>query len=196
MRTVVVAAVVASGAASSGETMSCSGPWTDHETELSWTIPDGPGSSGVDLIGCGDWDVELGADAAVVDAGWLTCAVRGWRQDGRLRVFSTPVKLDGDERAMHITFDLPAGPIAGMGAEFRPMGSMVLLTHIVSGSPADLAGLRPGDRVVKVDDTSTEAMSSSQFIRVVTGAPGTPVELWVSSGGELRHVQMERARIE
>lgn len=190
-------AVVVGGASVAGEPMGCSGLPSHHDVEVTWSMPSGPGPTGIQLIGCHDWGAQLETHGASFDPGWQRCAVQGWRQDGELRVTSTPVKIPGDATSIHVDFDLPTGPIGGMGAEVRSTGAGVRIERVLPETPAALAGLRSGDRVIEVDGLPTEYMSTDRFVRVVTGAPGTAVGLKVRSrdGEEIRHVRLIRQRI-
>lgn len=190
-------AVVVGGASVTGEPMGCSDLPTQQDIEVTWSIPDGPGPSGVQLIGCHDWGADVDHDGASFDPGWQRCAVQGWRQDGQLRVTSTPVKIASDADSIHVEFDLPSGPIGGMGAEVRSTGASVRIERVLPGTPAARAGLQAGDRVLAVDGNPTEYMSTDRFVRVVTGAPGSSVGLKVTSrsGEEIRDVHLIRQRI-
>jgi predicted metalloprotease with PDZ domain len=87
-----------------------------------------------------------------------------------------PVRLivlrDGAEQTIRLQ---PVAPQA-RDAEIRPalgvrfvQGAQVILSEVVTGSPADLAGLRPGDHIVAVD--GEVVASSDHFIALVAAAP-------------------------
>ncbi|MEM6929240.1 MAG: PDZ domain-containing protein, partial [Myxococcota bacterium] len=92
-------------------------------------------------------------------------------------------------------FELPLGPIGGMGAEVVARCSGVELRDIRPGYPAEMAGLQAGDRVVAVDGWSTRHVSTREFVRMATGLPGTPVELDILRDGEPMTVRLTRERI-
>lgn len=193
---VAALAVVVGGASVTGDPVGCSGLQHNPEITLSWSIPDGPGPSGVEFIGCYDWSADVDADSAHLAPGWQRCAIQGWRQDGELLVTSTPVRIASDAGVMHIDFDLPEGPIGGMGAEVRSTGKSVRLGNILPNTPAARAGLQAGDQVLSVDGLPTEYMATERFVRVVTGAPETPVWLEVrGQDAEVRDVYLIRQRI-
>jgi regulator of sigma E protease len=57
-----------------------------------------------------------------------------------------------------------------------------LIGHLESGSPAVQAGLRPGDRVSRVD--GKPVASWGDFVRLIQQSPGTPVSLEIERGAE------------
>lgn len=182
---------------SSGEGMSCQDP-DENGISVTWTIPDGPGARGVELLGCHGWGRSLSDDAAQLTPTWTPCSIRAWRRDGLLRVHSTAVRVDGDERALHVAFDLPEGPIGGMGAEVRATGTSVRIEKILDDTPAERAAIPAGSRITAVNGVSTASMSTTRFVRTVTGTPGRPVmlELWEPGASESRRVVLVRERLQ
>lgn len=190
MRVVAIAGVMA--VTQVGEPVGCSGSEPGHVT---WTHSQDDGRFAVELVGCQDWDTSTFADRIEVDAGWTRCAVVASVKDGGLRVESEPVWIDGDDQ--QINFGLPQGPVAGMGAEVVASHHSVRILDVISGYPAELAGLKAGDRVLSVDGWSTRHVTTRAFVRMVTGEPGSVVELEVLAKGEdePHRVRLERARI-
>jgi membrane-associated protease RseP (regulator of RpoE activity) len=171
--------------AAPGRPIGCNGP---DEVTVQWTFPDGPGDHGVDVLGCLDWDVELteayscdtgSSSRATMAPGWSRCAVRGWRQDGALRVEGPVVRIDPRQASQVVDLGLPAGPIAGMGAQIRSLGGAIRVEQVVPGGPAHRAGIGPGDLILEVDGAQTAGMSSPEFVRVATGSPDTLVSYHV-----------------
>lgn len=174
----------------------------DGNLEVHWTLPDGPGDRGVRGVGCLDWELEsestsgAGLEGALeARPGWTSCALVGWRRDGQLQVQTEPVGLDSDSVVQDIRFDLPEGPIGGMGASISSTGYGVFVHQVVPGSPADLAGIVPGDLVVDVDGTPTRHLTTEAFIRAATGVPGTAVHVEIERGDGRFGVDLIRARI-
>ncbi|MBN2022800.1 MAG: M28 family peptidase [Pirellulales bacterium] len=83
-------------------------------------------------------------------------------------------ELDGQPLRLGITWRIDAA---------EP-GS-VILTHVVSGSPAARAGLAPGDRIYQV--AGRDFADDAEFAKRVASLPG-PLELLVERGGRLRTV--------
>ncbi len=53
-----------------------------------------------------------------------------------------------------------SGGFLGVGLADSPSGPGAVITDVASGSPADKAGLRPGDLVTAVDDTAVESAAA------------------------------------
>jgi carboxyl-terminal processing protease len=73
--------------------------------------------------------------------------------------------------------------------------AMVIVAPL-DGSPAEAAGLRPGDRVLAVDGESTLGKSLSSLVFEVRGEAGTDVTLTVERGGEELDITITRAVID
>jgi regulator of sigma E protease len=67
----------------------------------------------------------------------------------------------------------------------------VILTQVVPGSPADLAGLQPGDRIHAVSDRSFA--TSDEFYHLATELP-SPLTLTVERTGRIRPVVIRLTR--
>ena len=73
--------------------------------------------------------------------------------------------------------------------------AMVIVAPLAN-SPAEAAGLRPGDQVLAVDGTSTIGETVSSLVYQVRGESGTDVALTIRRGDEEREVTITRAVIE
>ncbi len=73
-------------------------------------------------------------------------------------------------------------PLGGLGLSFYTPAVDTLAAAVTPGSPADLAGMKAGDRVLAADG---EAMvSGSDWIDYVKQRPGEPIELLIERAGE------------
>ncbi len=57
--------------------------------------------------------------------------------------------------------------------------SLVTIVSTFKGSPAETAGIRPGDIILSVDDVSTEGLNLDEVVRRIKGEEGTSVVLEV-----------------
>jgi carboxyl-terminal processing protease len=73
--------------------------------------------------------------------------------------------------------------------------AMVIVAPL-DGSPAEEAGLRPGDQVLAVDGTPTNGETVSSLVYEVRGEEGTDVTLTVRRGDEELDITITRAVIE
>jgi carboxyl-terminal processing protease len=75
------------------------------------------------------------------------------------------------------------GKYYGVGMSMMPRGDRTFITYPYVGTPAFNAGIRPGDVILKVDDKSTDDMTTSQISEMLRGAKGTVVKITVSREG-------------
>lgn len=89
------------------------------------------------------------------------------------------------------------GRFKGIGAEIKMKDGRVVVVAPLDGSPAQKAGLRPGDVVLEVDGKDISGLSLAQVAKRISGAAGTEVKLTVldPSTGKTRHMTIERASI-
>jgi carboxyl-terminal processing protease len=69
---------------------------------------------------------------------------------------------------------------AGVGIQ---MSQDLIVTDVFEGSPAEGAGVMPGDQLIAVNGESIEGMTSAETSTRVRGEPGTPVTLTLRRGG-------------
>lgn len=69
------------------------------------------------------------------------------------------------------------GRYAGIGIEIDVRDGFVTVIAPIAGSPADSAGIRPGDRILKVDTTATVGLSLDEVQQALRGPAGTSVSL-------------------
>lgn len=76
-----------------------------------------------------------------------------------------------------------AGQFDGIGAELGLKDKQIVVIAPLDGSPAQKAGIKAGDAIVKVGDTSTQGWSLQQAVDKIRGPKGTPVVLGVIHKG-------------
>lgn len=79
----------------------------------------------------------------------------------------------------------PNMELGGIGATLGPSSEGPIIRGVFPGDPADKAGLRAGDRIVRVDGEPTDNLSLADVLQRVRGEPGTTVGISVlrESGG-------------
>lgn len=70
-----------------------------------------------------------------------------------------------------------AGRYAGIGIEIDVRDGFVTVIAPIAESPADSAGIRPGDRILKVDTTATVGLTLDEVQQALRGPAGTSVSL-------------------
>ncbi|HZW03015.1 MAG TPA: S41 family peptidase [Anaerolineaceae bacterium] len=89
------------------------------------------------------------------------------------------------------------GEYDGIGAWVDTSGDYVVIISPMPGSPAESAGLRPGDTVIAVDGEDMTGIDGSLVLRRILGPAGSNVTLTISrENEEIFDVTLERAEIE
>ncbi|NCN52466.1 S41 family peptidase [Candidatus Parcubacteria bacterium] len=72
-----------------------------------------------------------------------------------------------------------SGNFSGVGMEVGMRESIITVIAPLPDSPAEKAGIRSGDQVIRIDDTSTEGMTVDEAVKLIRGEKGTTVNLTV-----------------
>ena len=71
------------------------------------------------------------------------------------------------------------GTLEGIGAELSVKDKNLVIMSVLKGSPAEKAGLKANDIVLKIDDEVATDMTVYQAITRIRGTKGTPVKLFI-----------------
>lgn len=77
------------------------------------------------------------------------------------------------------------GSFEGIGAEIAVRDGALTIVAPLKNTPAWKAGLKPGDKILKIDDVSTENMDADQAIELMRGPKGTELSLTIISKNDL-----------
>ncbi|MEX2514865.1 MAG: S41 family peptidase [Candidatus Paceibacterota bacterium] len=77
-----------------------------------------------------------------------------------------------------------SGEFGGVGMEVGNRDGIITIISPLKGSPAEAAGVQPGDRILKIDGESTEITSLQRAVQKIRGEVGTEVSLTVLREGE------------
>jgi hypothetical protein len=87
--------------------------------------------------------------------------------------------------------------VIGLDALLPLNGPGPLVTHLIPGTPADIAGIREGDLIVKAKDHVFKHGEGQRVLwQIVAGRAGTPVDLTILRDGQLIKFEMLRMNIE
>jgi carboxyl-terminal processing protease len=93
--------------------------------------------------------------------------------------------------------EFTAGEYKGIGAEVRMKAGHVVIVTPLDGSPAQKAGLQPGQIIIAVDGEDITGLNLLQVVRRISGPAGTKVTLKIQdpNTGQIREVTLVRAAI-
>lgn len=91
-----------------------------------------------------------------------------------------------------------SGEFGGVGMEVGNRDGVITVISPLKGTPAEKAGMKPGDRILEIDGESTEDTSLQAAVEKIRGEVGTEVDLTVLSEGEseTHEVSIERDTIQ
>lgn len=76
-----------------------------------------------------------------------------------------------------------SGSFEGIGAEIGIRKDVLTIVAPLKDSPAENAGLRAGDKVLKIDDTLTSDLTVDEAVTLIRGPRNTQVTLYVTRDG-------------
>lgn len=90
-----------------------------------------------------------------------------------------------------------AGHLEGIGAELSTQDGQPVIVAPIPGSPAQKAGIRPGDAIIRVNGQPVTGLTLDQVVNLVRGPVGTSVTLTVLHKGQttLTTITLVRAQI-
>jgi carboxyl-terminal processing protease len=89
----------------------------------------------------------------------------------------------------------PESKAGGLGVEVKESKTGLLIVTIHSGSPAEQAGLLPGDQITAVDGEQLSGKSLKEAIDKVRGRPGSSTELNIRRGVVNLAIAFKRFRL-
>ncbi len=90
------------------------------------------------------------------------------------------------------------GAFSGVGIQITLADDELTVVSPLEGTPAQRAGIRPGEKIVEIDGRPTTGIRLDQAVDRITGPAGSRVTLGIRTPGspKVRQVTLTRARIE
>jgi carboxyl-terminal processing protease len=102
---------------------------------------------------------------------------------GVLRELEDPYSVYlSSERLARLT-ESTSGRYQGIGVELDVRDGWITVVAPMPGTPAEQAGVQPGDRIVAIDGKRTDGWAPEEALRALRGAPGTVVSFLVERTG-------------
>ncbi|NJL71638.1 MAG: PDZ domain-containing protein, partial [Candidatus Competibacteraceae bacterium] len=74
--------------------------------------------------------------------------------------------------------------------------SPIIIRRVIDGTPAQLAGLKAGEQIVKVNDEPIDTETAEETAKLIRGDIDTKVRLTVGKNGENRELELTRQKID
>ena len=87
-----------------------------------------------------------------------------------------------------------SGEFGGLGIEVGMEDGFVKVVSPIDDTPAQKAGVRAGDLIIRLDDTAVKGLSLNEAVKMMRGAPGTDITLTIVREGEQRPIQLKLTR--
>lgn len=76
-----------------------------------------------------------------------------------------------------------AGSFSGIGIQMGEKDNILTVIAPLKGTPAEKAGVKPGDQIIKIDDKATSSMTVDEAVAMIQGKTGTTVTLTLMRQG-------------
>ncbi len=89
------------------------------------------------------------------------------------------------------------GNFGGIGAEIGMQDEQLAIVAPMKDNPAEKAGLKAGDKILKIDDTVASDLTVDEAVKLIRGPVGTKVKLLIVREGwkEAKEIEVTRATI-
>ncbi len=89
------------------------------------------------------------------------------------------------------------GNFVGLGLELKVQDGDLVIIRVITGSPAEEAGVRPQDKILAIDRRSTLDLTTDQAANLLQGEEGSTVVLTLAAAGQSpRQLSVRRRRVE
>jgi carboxyl-terminal processing protease len=86
------------------------------------------------------------------------------------------------------------GSFSGVGIEITIRDNILTVVSPIEGTPADLAGIEAGDKIIKIDDKPTNDMTLTDAVKSIRGPKGSKVNLTIMRGGAEKPLEFSITR--
>jgi carboxyl-terminal processing protease len=105
---------------------------------------------------------------------------------GMIEALDDPPSFYVDPETHKLEMSSLTGKYFGIGAYISTKDKQLTIVSPIAGSPAEEAGLKPGDKILEINGKSSERMTSSEAALKIQGPAGTTVKLLILREGEAK----------
>jgi carboxyl-terminal processing protease len=99
-----------------------------------------------------------------------------------------------DDEEKEVFMDSITGVFGGIGVTMEVSGDYIIVSKVLSESPAEKAGLMQGDKIVEADGIDLVKAASDKAASIIKGEPGTAVRLGVLRNGSSDRIYINVVR--
>ncbi len=86
------------------------------------------------------------------------------------------------------------GEFGGLGIEVTMEDGFVKVVAPIDDTPAERAGVKAGDLIIRLDDTPVKGMTLNEAVKVMRGKPGSKIVLTILRDGEQQPIKISIVR--
>ena len=124
--------------------------------------------------------------------------------DSERRVYGAIKGMVDSEEDPYTTFFTPKeatsfeteikGSFEGIGMEVGKKDGVIVVISPIPGSPAEKAGVKTGDKIVRINDQVTLDMSVDKAVKIIRGRKGTTVSIQIYREGQDKPIDFKIVR--
>lgn len=111
---------------------------------------------------------------------------------GMLNTLDDPYSTYMNEKATENFNEQIESSFQGIGTEVSMVDGKVTIIAPIKDSPAEKAGLKPNDQIIKVDDEKLEGLDLTEAVEKIRGEAGSKVKLSIMRGEKNFEVELTR----
>ncbi len=115
---------------------------------------------------------------------------------GMMEALGDPYSIYVDPDMYKLEKSSLQGKYQGIGAYVGVRDKQLTIISPIAGSPAEEAGLKPGDKILEIDGKTTEGMTATEAALKIQGPAGTTVKLLLQHVGETKPFEVSIVRRE